>query len=150
MPGPAVQEGVVAVERTLAMVKPDGVKRNCVGSALAAAEAAGLRIVALKKMQMTRRQAEGFYAVHKERSFFGELTEFMSEGPVVMIVFEGDNAIATWRNLLGATNPAQAADGTLRKRFGTDIQRNGFHGSDAPETASFESGYLFSGLELAG
>ena len=140
----------MAVERTLAMVKPDGVKKNCVGAALAAAEAAGLRIVALKKMQMTRRQAEGFYAVHKERSFFGELTEFMSEGPVVMIVFEGDNAIATWRNLLGATNPAQAADGTLRKRFGTDIQRNGFHGSDALETASFEAGFLFSGLELAG
>ncbi len=138
----------MAVERTLAMVKPDGVKKNCVGAALAAAEGAGLRIVALKKMQMSRRQAEGFYAVHKERSFFGELTEFMSEGPVVMIVFEGENAIATWRGLLGATNPAQAADGTLRKRFGTDIQRNGFHGSDAPETAAFEASYLFSGLEL--
>lgn len=138
----------MSIERTLAMVKPDGVKKNCVGAALAAAESAGLRIAGLKRTQMTRNQAEGFYAVHQARPFFGELTSFMSEGPVVMIVFEGQNAIATWRGLLGATNPAQAAEGTLRKRFGTDIQRNGFHGSDAPETAAFEIAYLFSGLEL--
>jgi nucleoside-diphosphate kinase len=139
----------MALERTLAMIKPDAVRKNVIGEAIRAAEASGLRPIALKRTQLTQRQAEGFYAVHRERPFFRDLTTFMSEGPVVVMVLEGENAISTWRELLGATDPAKAAEGTLRRRFGENIQHNGFHGSDGPETAAFEIGYLFSSLELA-
>jgi nucleoside-diphosphate kinase len=140
----------MAVERTLAMIKPDAVRKDVIGETIRVAEGAGLRPVALKKFRFSRKQAEGFYAVHRERPFFGDLTAFMSEGPAVLIVFEGEDAIATWRRLLGTTDPKKADEGTLRRRFGTDIQNNGFHGSDAPETATFEIGYLFSGLEIVG
>ncbi len=140
----------MAIERTLAIVKPDAVRKNVVGAAIAAAEKAGLRPVALRRVRMTRTQAEGFYAVHRERPFFGELTEFMSSGPVVVMLLEGENAIATWRGLLGATDPSKADEGTLRARFGTDIQANGFHGSDAVETAAYEAGYLFSAFDIEG
>lgn len=138
----------MAIERTLAIVKPDVMKKNVLGPVLTAIEGAGLRPVAIKKWQFSRAQAEGFYAVHRERPFFDALTDFMTSGPVVLMVLEGESAIATWRGLLGATNAAEAAEGTLRRRFGTDIQCNGFHGSDAPGTAAFEIGYLFAGLEL--
>ncbi len=138
----------MAIERTLAMIKPDCVKKGVIGETLRVAEEAGLTPIAIKRTRFSRQQAEGFYAVHRERPFFGDLTAFMSEGPVVLIVFEGEDAIATWRRLLGATNPIEADEGTLRKRFGTNIERNGFHGSDAPETAAFEISYLFAGLEV--
>ncbi len=138
----------MAVERTLAMIKPDAVRKNVIGEAIRAIEAAGLRPVALKRVRLSRPQAEGFYAVHRERPFFGDLVEFMSEGPAVLMVLEGENAIATWRKLMGATDPAKADEGTLRKRFGTNIQYNGFHGSDAPETAAFEIGWLFPAMEI--
>ncbi len=139
----------MALERTLAIVKPDAVARGVLGEAIVAAERAGLRVVAIRRLHMTKRQAEGFYAVHRERPFFDALTSFMSEGPSVVMVLEGEDAIATWRRLLGATNPVEAEEGTLRKRFGTSIERNAFHGSDAPETAAFEIGYMFPGLDLA-
>ncbi len=138
----------MATERTLAIVKPDAVRKGVVGEAIRAAEGAGLRPVALKRMHLTRAQAEGFYAVHRERPFFRDLCAFMTEGPVVLMVLEGENAIAAWRGLLGATDPAQAAPGTLRRRFGVDIQHNGFHGSDGPETAAFEIGFLFAVSEI--
>jgi nucleoside-diphosphate kinase len=138
----------MAIQRTLAIIKPDAVSKGVTGTAIAAAEQAGLRPVALRRVHLTRRQAEGFYAVHRERPFFADLTEFMSGGPAVVMVLEGENAITRWRELLGATNPAEAAEGTLRKRFGTDIQNNGFHGSDAPETAAFEIGFMFAGADL--
>jgi len=138
----------MARERTLAMIKPDVVKKNVLGPVFTAIEEAGLRPVALRRTQLSRSQAEGFYAVHRQRPFFGELTEFMSSGPAVLMVLEGEDAIGRWRELLGATNPAEAVDGTLRKRFGTNIQCNGFHGSDAPETAAFEIGYLFPGMDI--
>jgi nucleoside-diphosphate kinase len=139
----------MATERTLAIVKPDCTAKNVVGEAIKAAEDAGLRLVALKRTTLSLEQAEGFYAVHRERPFFGELTSFMSSGPCVVMVFEGEDAIKTWRGLLGATNPAEAEEGTLRKRFGDNIQNNGFHGSDATDTAAFEISHMFSGLELA-
>ncbi len=138
----------MAIERTLAIIKPDVVKKSVLGEVFAAIEGAGLNPIALKRLQFSRFQAEGFYAVHRGRPFFDELTVFMSEGPVIVMVLEGENAIATWRGLLGATNPAKADEGTLRKRFGTNIQCNGFHGSDSPETAAFEISHVFAGLEL--
>lgn len=138
----------MAIERTLAIIKPDVMPKDVLGEVLTAIEDAGLRLLALKKWQFSRAQAEGFYAVHRERPFFGALTDFMTSGPVLLMVLEGENAIGTWRGLLGATNPAEAAEGTLRRRFGSDIQCNGFHGSDAPDTAAFEIGYLFAGMEL--
>jgi len=138
----------MAIERTLAIIKPDAAQKNVVAATLAAIDGAGLRPVALKRVRLAKAQAEGFYAVHRERPFFGALTEFMSSGPALVMVLEGDGAIGRWRELLGATNPAEAAEGTLRQRFGTDIQCNGFHGSDAPETAAFEISYMFAGLEL--
>jgi nucleoside-diphosphate kinase len=136
------------VERTLSIVKPDAVAKNVVGEILAACEKAGLRIVATKMVHMSKAQAEGFYAVHRERPFFGDLTTFMSEGPVVVSVLQGESAIAKYRDVLGATNPEQAAAGTVRKRFGTNIERNAAHGSDAPDTAQFEISYFFNALEL--
>ena len=139
----------MADERTLAIIKPDAVARGVFGEAVRAIEQAGLRVVAVKRLTLTRSQAEGFYAVHRERPFFADLTAFMSSGPSIVMVLEGPGAITRWRELLGATDPASAAEGTLRQRFGTDIQNNGFHGSDAPETAAFEIGFMFSGLELS-
>ena len=136
------------IERTLSIVKPDAVAKNVVGEILAACEKAGLRIVATKMIHMSKTEAEGFYAVHRERPFFADLTKFMSEGPVVVSVLEGENAIAKYRDVLGATNPEQAAAGTVRKRFGANIERNAAHGSDAPDTAKFEIGYFFNALEL--
>ena len=138
----------MANERTLAIIKPDAAQKNVLGATLAAIENAGLRAVALKRLRLGKIQAEGFYAVHRERPFFDALTDFMSSGPAIVMVLEGENAISCWRGLLGATNPAEAADGTLRQRFGTDIQCNGFHGSDAPEPAAWEIAYMFAGLEL--
>ncbi len=135
-------------ERTLSIVKPDAVAKNAVGGVLSLFEKGGLKIVASKMIRLTRDQAEGFYAVHRERPFFGTLCDFMSEGPVVVSVLEGEGAIARHRDLLGATDPAKAGDGTVRKLYGTNIERNAAHGSDGPETALFEIGYFFNGLEL--
>ena len=140
----------MAIERTFSMIKPDATKRNLTGQIVARFEAAGLRVVASKRLWLSRRQAEQFYAVHKERPFFGELTEFMSSGPIVAQVLEGEGAIAKNREVMGATNPANAADGTIRKDFALSIGENSVHGSDAPETAAEEIAFFFSGLELVG
>ena len=140
----------MAIERTFSMIKPDATKRNLTGPIVARFEAAGLRVVASKRLWLSRRQAEQFYAVHKERPFFGELTEFMSSGPIVAQVLEGENAIAKNREVMGATNPANAADGTIRKDFALSIGENSVHGSDAPETAAEEIAFFFSGLEIVG
>jgi nucleoside-diphosphate kinase len=138
----------MAVERTLAIVKPDAVGRGLAGEILSRIYAAKLQIVAIKSLRLTKSGAEGFYAVHRERPFFGELTEFMSSGKAVVVVLEAENAIAKWREAMGATDPAKAAPGTIRRELGTSIQYNCTHGSDAPATAAFEIGYFFSGLEL--
>jgi nucleoside-diphosphate kinase len=138
----------LSVERTLAIIKPDAVGRGLTGEILSRIHAAKFQIVAIKSLRMTRTEAEGFYAVHRERSFFGELTEFMSSGKAVVMVLEAEGAIARWRETMGATDPAKAAPGTIRKELGTGIQYNCTHGSDAPQTAAFEIGYFFSGLEL--
>lgn len=139
----------MAVERTLAIIKPDAVKRGLAGEILTRIHAANFQIVAVKSLRLTKAQAEGFYAVHRERPFFGELTEFMSTGKVIVMVLEAEGAIAKWRETMGATDPAKAAGGTIRCDLGTSIQYNCTHGSDAPETAAFEIGYFFSGAELA-
>ncbi len=136
------------LQRTFSIVKPDATKRNLEGQILADIQAAGLKIVAMKKVQLTRAQAEGFYAVHKERPFFGELVEFMISGPVVCSVLEGENAIAKYREIMGATNPANAEEGTIRKKYAESIEANSVHGSDAPETAAFEISYFFNAFEL--
>ncbi len=138
------------LQQTLAIVKPDGVARNLAGEIIRRIEAAGLRIKAMKMMHLTKKQAEGFYAVHRERPFYPSLTAFMSEGPVVLMILEGENAIKTWRDLMGATDPAKALPGTIRKEFGKSIERNTTHGSDAPETAAFETRYFFSEVEICG
>jgi len=140
----------MALERTFSIIKPDATARNLTGKIAAMLEAAGLRIVAQKRLHMTRKQAEGFYAVHKERPFFGELCTYMTSGPVVVQVLEGDNAIARNREVMGATDPAKAADGTIRKTYGESIERNCVHGSDAPETAAEEISYFFAGIEIVG
>lgn len=138
----------MAIERTLSILKPDATRRNLTGKINARFEEAGLRIVAQKRLRMTRAQAEGFYAVHKSRAFFGDLCEFMSSGPVVVQALEGENAIARNRELMGATNPANAAEGTIRKDYGESIEANSVHGSDSPETAAAEIAYFFSSLEI--
>ena len=138
----------MAIERTFSIIKPDAVRRNLIGNILAVFEKSGLRPVALKKIKMTRAQAEGFYAVHKERPFFGELCDFMTSGPVVVQVLEGDNAVARNREIMGATNPAEAAEGTLRQEFASSIGENAVHGSDSDENAAIEIAYFFSKLEL--
>ncbi|MDK9697271.1 MAG: nucleoside-diphosphate kinase [Siculibacillus sp.] len=140
----------MAIERTFSMIKPDATKRNLTGQIVARFEAAGLRVVASKRLWLSKRQAEQFYAVHKERPFFGELTEFMSSGPIVAQVLEGEGAILKNREVMGATNPANAAEGTIRKDFALSIGENSVHGSDAPETAAEEIAFFFSGLELVG
>ena len=135
------------IEDTLAIIKPDGVARNLIGEIIRRIEAKGLRVKALKLTHLSKQQAEGFYAVHREKPFFGSLTSFMSEAPVVLMILSGENAIQTWRDVMGATDPAKAAAGTLRKDFGISIERNTTHGSDAPETAAFETSYFFSRTE---
>jgi len=136
------------MERTLSIVKPDGVSRGLIGEVVKRLEANGLNIIAMKMIHMTRKQAEGFYAVHRERPFFGSLTDFMASGPAVVMVLEGENAIARYRELMGATNYEEAAAGTIRRDFATDIEKNVVHGSDAPETAAFEIGYFFNAFEI--
>jgi nucleoside-diphosphate kinase len=138
----------LAIERTLAIIKPDAVKRGLTGDILSRIHAAKFQIVAIKSVRLTKSEAEGFYAVHRERPFFGELTDFMSSGKAVVIALEAEGAIAKWRDTMGATDPAKAAPGTIRKELGTSIQYNCTHGSDAKETAAFELGYFFAGSEL--
>ena len=139
----------MAIERTFSIIKPDATARNLTGAVNAVIEKAGLRIVAQKRIRMTKEQAETFYAVHKARPFFGGLTDFMSSGPCVVMCLEADGAIKKWRDLMGATDPAKAEPGTMRKEFGASIDNNATHGSDAPETAAFELGYFFRGMELS-
>ncbi len=138
----------MAVERTFAIIKPDAVKRDLTADILSRIHAAKFHIAAIKSIRLTKPEAEGFYAVHRTRPFFGELTEFMSSGKCVVIVLEAEGAIAKWRETMGATDPAKAAPGTIRNALGTSIQFNCTHGSDAPETAAFEIGYFFAGMEL--
>jgi len=137
------------MESTLSIIKPDGVARGLIGEVSRRLEQNDLKIVAMKMIRMTKGQAEGFYAVHRERPFFASLTDFMSAGPVVVMVLTGENAIARYRELMGATDCRVAAEGTIRKDFATDIEKNVVHGSDGPDTAAFEIGYFFSGSELA-
>ena len=138
----------MALEQTLAIVKPDAVSRGLAGEILKRIHEAKFQVVAIKSLRLTKLEAEGFYAVHRERPFFKDLTEFMSSGKIVVMALEADGAIARWRETMGATDPAKAAPGTIRKTFGTSIQNNCTHGSDAPETAAFEIRYFFSGCEL--
>jgi nucleoside-diphosphate kinase len=138
----------MAIERTLAIIKPDAVGRNLSGEILSRIQQAGFQIVAVKSMRLTRKGAEGFYAVHRERGFFGELTEFMSSGKIVVLALEAEGAILKWRETMGVTDPAKAAPGTIRRDLGTSIGNNCTHGSDAPDTAAFELGYFFAGYEL--
>jgi nucleoside-diphosphate kinase len=138
------------IERTLSIIKPDGVKRGLIGEVIARFEKNGLIISAMKMLHLTQLQAMGFYAVHKERPFFKSLTEFMSSGPIVVMILEGENAIKKNRDIMGATNFKEAAEGTIRRDFATDIEKNIVHGSDAPETAVFEIGYFFNRFEIIG
>jgi len=140
----------MAIERTFSMIKPDATRRNLTGAIITMLEEAGLRVIASKRVWMSRRQAEGFYAVHRERPFFGELVDTMSSGPTVVQVLEGENAIARNREVMGATNPASADDGTIRKLFALSIGENSVHGSDAPDTAAQEIRYWFSDTEIVG
>jgi nucleoside-diphosphate kinase len=135
------------MERTFAIIKPDAVERRMAGRILARIEEAGFTVRGMRMQHLSKREAEGFYAVHRERPFFGGLTDFMSSGPCVLLALEAPDAIKRWRTLMGATDPAKADAGTLRKDFGSSIERNATHGSDAPETAAFELGYFFRGME---
>ena len=136
------------MERTLSIIKPDGVARGIIGEVIKRLEINNLKIVAMKMLKMDTALAQGFYAVHKERPFFDSLTDFMTSGPVVVMVLEGENAIAKYREIMGATDYREAAEGTIRKDFATDIEKNVVHGSDSPETAAFEIGYFFNRFEL--
>lgn len=138
------------MERTLSIIKPDGVTRGVIGEVIKRLEDNKLKIVAMKMLKLTKKQAEGFYAVHKERPFFHSLTDFMTSGPIVVMVLEGENIIEKYRELMGATNYEEAAEGTIRRDFATDIEKNVVHGSDAPETAAFEIGYFFNSFEISG
>lgn len=140
----------MATQRTFSIIKPDATARNLTGAINTKLEAAGLRIIAQKRIHLSLAQAQAFYAVHSERPFFGELTEFMSSAPIVAQVLEGEDAILKNREVMGATNPADAAEGTIRKEFALSLGENSIHGSDAPETAAEEIAYFFSGLELVG
>jgi nucleoside-diphosphate kinase len=140
----------MALERTFSIVKPDATRRNLTGAVNAMLEEAGLRIVAQKRIHMTRQNAETFYAVHKERPFFNDLVEFMTSGPVVVQVLEGENAVVRNREVMGATNPAEADEGTIRKTFAENIEANSVHGSDSPENAAIEIAYFFAGSEIVG
>jgi nucleoside-diphosphate kinase len=137
------------MERTLAIIKPDAVASRAAGRIIQRIEEAGFQIRAIRMLHLSTREAEGFYAVHRERPFFPSLTKFMSSGPAIVLALEADGAIKKWRNLMGATDPAKADAGTLRKEFGRSIENNATHGSDAPETAAFELSYFFSGLEFS-
>ncbi len=143
-----MDERNLEMERTLSIVKPDGVARGLVGEVVRRLEATGLKIIAMKMIHLNKAQAEGFYAVHRQRPFFGSLTDFMSSGPAVVMVAAGENAIARYRELMGATNFKEAAEGTIRREFATDIEKNVVHGSDAPETAAFEISFFFNSLEI--
>jgi len=138
----------MSLERTFSIIKPDAVRKGHTGAILAKIEEAGFKIVSIKKMSLTDEQAQGFYHVHSERPFFKDLTKFMSSGAIFPMVLEKDNAIADLRKLMGATNPANAEEGTIRKQFAASIEENAIHGSDAPETAAFEIDYFFTGYEL--
>jgi len=138
----------MAVERTFAIIKPDAVKKKVAGQILARIEEAGLDIIAMKKLQLSEQAAKGFYAVHKERPFFADLVKFMTSGPVVAVVLEAEDAIKKWRDLMGPTNSNDAPAGTMRGDFGTDIEQNATHGSDAPETARLEIAYFFNASEI--
>ena len=140
----------MVIQRTFSIIKPDATRRNLTGQITARLEDAGLRVIASKRVWMTRSQAEGFYAVHKERPFFDNLCEFMTSGPVVIQVLEGENAVSKNREIMGATNPAEAAEGTIRKDFAENIEANSVHGSDAPETAAQEISYWFADTEIIG
>lgn len=140
----------MTLERTFSIIKPDATERNITGKIITKLEEGGLRIVAQKRLHMTKQQAEGFYAVHKERPFFNDLVAFMTSAPVVVQVLEGENAIARNREIMGATNPEEAAAGTIRKEFAENIERNSVHGSDAPETAKEEIAYFFNDAEIVG
>ena len=140
----------MALEQTFSIIKPDATQRNLTGAINAVIEKAGLRIVAQKRIRMTRQQAEAFYAVHKERPFFGELVQFMTSGPVVVQVLEGENAVAKYREVMGATNPAQAAEGTIRKQFAQSVGENSVHGSDSAENAKIEIAQFFPASEIVG
>ncbi|EKD41952.1 MAG: hypothetical protein ACD_73C00426G0002 [uncultured bacterium] len=136
------------MQRTLGIIKPDGVQRNLIGEILSRVEKSGLKVVAGKLLQLDKAKAEGFYSVHKERPFFNSLVSFMTSGPVFVFAMEGDNAISRWRDLMGATNPEKANPGTIRKDLALDIEKNTVHGSDAPETAQFEVKYFFDTAEI--
>lgn len=138
------------MEKTLSIIKPDGVSRGLIGEVIRRLESNNLKITAMKMIQMTKEQAQGFYAVHRERPFFDSLTDFMTSGPVVVMILEGKNAIADYRELMGATDYKEAADGTIRRDFATDIEKNVVHGSDSPETAEFEINYFFNRFEIVG
>jgi len=138
------------MEKTLSIIKPDGVARGLIGEVIKRLESNGLKLIAMKMLKMTKEQAESFYAVHKERPFFQSLTYFMASGPVVVMVLEGEDAIARYRDIMGATDYREAVQGTIRKDFATDIEKNIVHGSDSPETAAFEIGFFFNSFELTG
>jgi len=138
----------LSVERTFSMIKPDAVAAGQVGEILAMIEQAGFKIVGLRMIRMTEKQAQGFYAVHREKPFFAGLVKFMTEGPILVMALEREDAVRKWREVMGATNPANAAEGTVRKRFASSIERNCVHGSDAPETAAVELGFFFSAADL--
>lgn len=138
------------MEQTLSIIKPDGVSQSLIGEVIKRFETNGIRIAAMKMLQMTKKQAQGFYAVHRERPFFESLTDFMTSGPVVAMVLEGENVIEKNRTLMGATNYEEAQEGTIRRDFATDIEKNVVHGSDSPETAAFEISYFFNQLEING
>ncbi|MFW5876596.1 MAG: nucleoside-diphosphate kinase [Myxococcota bacterium] len=138
----------MALERTLGLIKPDAVEKKRVGDIIAMIEESGLDVIALRMTRLSRPQAEAFYAVHRERPFFGELVQFMSRGPIVAMVLQGEDAVARWRDRMGATDPAKADEGTIRKKHGADVGENAVHGSDAPETARNEVSFFFPGYEL--
>jgi len=140
----------MAVERTLSIIKPDATRRNLTGAIVARFEEAGLSVIAQRRMRLTPEQAQQFYAVHKERAFFDDLCDFMTSGPVVVQVLEGEDAIAKNREVMGATNPANADEGTIRRDFGESVEANSVHGSDAPETAAEEIAFFFSGIDIVG
>lgn len=140
----------MTLQRTLSIVKPDGVHQRVIGEVIRRFEAEGFRIVGMKMVRLTRQQSEAFYAVHRERPFFASLARFMSSGPCVPMVLEGENVVRRLRDVMGATDPAKAADGSLRRAFASSIERNVVHGSDSPESAAFEIGYFFGALEICG
>ena len=142
------EDGIYMAEKTLSIIKPDGVRKNVIGDIIKRFESNGLKVAAMKMVHLSRKEAEGFYAVHSARPFFSSLTEFMSSGPVVLMVLKGEGAILKNRELMGATDPAKAAAGTIRKDHADSIEANIVHGSDGPETAAFEIGYFFSGIEI--